>query len=181
MHKKVEEENRRQAGKGKPDPGGRNPGRSPGKGTPRGGQRSLDAPTAGRGLPNAATKGEQQGEKRAVPTSSPAAGGAKKGENANKRKLNRHGRCLQAAAVGMNFPEEGYEGDLVFLITVKIGDRVYKTVLDGAATRSLVARILLKEGKIRKTETVAIRVTDGQTIHSLGGGSMRLFVWALKK
>ena len=58
---------------------------------------------------------------------------------------------------------------MVFWITVKIGDKVYKAVLDTGATLSIVARRLLKQPKIRKTKTVAIRVGDGRTIHSLGG------------
>ena len=58
---------------------------------------------------------------------------------------------------------------MVFWITVKIGDQVYKAVLDTGATLSIVARRLLKQAKIRKTKTVAIRVGDGRTIHSLGG------------
>ena len=37
-----------------------------------------------------------------------------------------------------------------------------------------MARRLLKQAKIRKTKTVAIRVGDGQTIHSLGGGDVTL-------
>ena len=52
---------------------------------------------------------------------------------------------------------------------MKIGDQVYKAVLDRGATLSIVARRLLKQAKIRKTETVAIRVGDGRTIRSLGG------------
>ena len=52
---------------------------------------------------------------------------------------------------------------------MKIGDQVYKTVLDTGATLSIVGRRLLKQAKIRKTKTVAIRVGDGLTIHSLGG------------
>ena len=55
-------------------------------------------------------------------------------------------------------------------ITVKIGDQVYKAVLDTGATLSIVARRLLKQAKTRKTKTVVIRVGDGRTIHSLGGG-----------
>ena len=58
---------------------------------------------------------------------------------------------------------------MVSWITVKIGDQVYKAVLDTGATLSIVARRLLKQAKIRKTKTVAIRVGDGRTIHSLGG------------
>ena len=56
-----------------------------------------------------------------------------------------------------------------FRITVKIGIQVYKAVLDRGATLSIGARRLLKEAKIRKTKTVAIRVGDGRTINSLGG------------
>ena len=58
---------------------------------------------------------------------------------------------------------------MVFWITVKISDQVYKAVLDTGATLSIVARKLLKQAKIRKTKTVAIKVGDGRTIHSLGG------------
>ena len=51
---------------------------------------------------------------------------------------------------------------------MKIGDQVYKAVLDTGATLSIVARRLLKQAKIRKTRTVAIRIGDGRTIYSLG-------------
>ena len=50
---------------------------------------------------------------------------------------------------------------------MKIGDQVFRAVLDTGATLSIVARRLLKT--YRKTKTVAIRVADGRTIHSLGG------------
>ena len=50
---------------------------------------------------------------------------------------------------------------------MKIGDQVFRAVLDTGATLSIVARRLLKT--FRKTKTVAIRVVDGRTIHSLGG------------
>ena len=50
---------------------------------------------------------------------------------------------------------------------MKIGDQVFGAVLDTGATLSIVARRLLKTFK--KTKTVAIRVGDGCTIHSLGG------------
>ena len=60
------------------------------------------------------------------------------------------------------------EEDLVFWILVKIGDQVLRAMLDTGATLSIVARRLLKTFK--KTKTVAIRVKDGRTIHSLGGG-----------
>ena len=52
-------------------------------------------------------------------------------------------------------------------ILVKIGDQVFRAVLDTGATLSIEARRLLKTFK--KTKTVAIRVGDGRTIHSLGG------------
>ena len=48
-------------------------------------------------------------------------------------------------------------------------DHVYKAVSGTGATVSIVARRLLKQARIRKTKTVAIRVGDGRTIHSLGG------------
>ena len=50
---------------------------------------------------------------------------------------------------------------------MKIGDQVFRAVLDTGATLSIVARRLLKNFK--KTKIVAIRVGDGRTIHSLGG------------
>ena len=57
--------------------------------------------------------------------------------------------------------------DLVLWILVKIGDHVLWAVVDTGATLSIVAWRLLKA--FEKTKTVAIRVEDGQTIHSLGG------------
>ena len=65
---------------------------------------------------------------------------------------------------------------MVFRITLKIGDQVYKAVLDTGGTLSIVARRLLKQARIQKTKTVAIRVGDGRTIHSLGGVDMRVCV-----
>ena len=56
---------------------------------------------------------------------------------------------------------------LFLWILLKIGDQVFRAVLDTGATLSIVARRLLKTFK--KTKTVAIRVGDGRTIHSLGG------------
>ena len=50
---------------------------------------------------------------------------------------------------------------------MKIGDQVFRAVLETGATLSVVARRPLKTFK--KTKTVAIRVGDGRTIHSLGG------------
>ena len=55
---------------------------------------------------------------------------------------------------------------MVFWILLKIGDQVFRAVLDTGATLSIVARRLLKTFK--KTKTVSIRVGDGRTIHSLG-------------
>ena len=55
---------------------------------------------------------------------------------------------------------------------MKIGDQVFRAVLDTGATLSIVARRLLKTYK--KTKTVAIRVGDGCTIHSLGGVDMTI-------
>ena len=50
---------------------------------------------------------------------------------------------------------------------MKIRDQVFPAVLDTGATLSMVAWRLLKT--FGKTKTVAIRVGDGPTIHSLGG------------
>ena len=58
---------------------------------------------------------------------------------------------------------------MVFWITVKTDDQVYKVVLDTGAMLSIVARGLLKQTKIPKTKTVGIGVGDGRTIHSQGG------------
>ena len=63
-----------------------------------------------------------------------------------------------------------------FWITVKIGHPVDKAVLDTGATLSIVASRLLKKAKIRKTKTLAIRVMDGQTIHSLGGVDVTVYL-----
>ena len=56
---------------------------------------------------------------------------------------------------------------MVFWILLKIWHQVLRAVLDTGATLSKVARRLLKT--FRKTKTVAIRVGDRRTIHSLGG------------
>ena len=50
---------------------------------------------------------------------------------------------------------------------MKIGDQLFRAVLDSGTTLSIVARRLLKTFK--KAKTVAITVGDGRTIHSLGG------------
>ena len=55
---------------------------------------------------------------------------------------------------------------------MKIGDQVYKAVLDPGAALSIVASRLLKQAKIRKIKIVAISFGDGRTIHSLRGGQM---------
>ena len=52
---------------------------------------------------------------------------------------------------------------------MEIGDQVYKAVSDTGAMLSIVARRLLKQAMIRKTKSVAIRIWDGRTIHSLEG------------
>ena len=105
--KKTEEKRGKTAGKGRgANMGGPNPGGSKGKGNP-GGRRSSAPPSSGRGAPNPTPKGEPAGEKRPAP-STPSAGGAdKSGENAKKRPLNWHSKCLQAAGVEVKFPEEG--------------------------------------------------------------------------
>ena len=81
-------------------------------------------------------------------------------------------KSLMAAGVDVKFPDEekgggSEEEDLVFWILVKIGDQVFRAVLDTGAKPSIVARCLLQTFK--KTKTVAISVGDGRTIHSLGG------------
>ena len=50
---------------------------------------------------------------------------------------------------------------------MKIGDQIFRAVLDTGATLSIVARRLLKTFK--NTKTVAIRTGDGRAIHSLVG------------
>ena len=50
---------------------------------------------------------------------------------------------------------------------MKIRDQVFGAVLDTCATLSIVARRLLKT--FRETETVAIRLGGGHSIHPLGG------------
>ena len=63
-------------------------------GNPAGGLRSSAPATSGRGTPNPTPKGEQQGKKRIVSPSSPSASAAERSENAKKRKLNWHSKCL---------------------------------------------------------------------------------------
>ena len=81
-------------------------------------------------------------------------------------------RSLIAAGVDVKFPDEEQGGgseeeDLVFWILVKIGDQVFRAVLDTGATLSILARRLLRTFK--KAKTVAITVGDGRTIHSFWG------------
>ena len=57
---------------------------------------------------------------------------------------------------------------------MKIGDEVFRAVLDTGATLSIVARRLLKTFK--KTKTVAIRVGNRRTIHSLRGVDVTIFL-----
>ena len=106
--KKAEEERRKNAGKGrKPQGGGPNLGGFKGKGSPGAGRRSPAHPSRGKGEPSPTPKGELSGEKRPAP-STPSAGGAdKSSENAKKRLLSLHSKCLQDAEVEVKFPEEG--------------------------------------------------------------------------
>ena len=53
------------------------------------------------------------------------------------------------------------------VVTFSYWDQTFWAVLDTGATLSIVAWRLLKT--FEKTKTVAIRVGDGRTIHSLGG------------
>ena len=106
--KKAEQQRRKNAGKGgKPEGGGPSPGGFKGKGNPGGGRRSSAAPTGGRGAPNPTPKGEPSGEKRPAPSTPSARCADKSNENAKKRRLNWHSKCLQAAGVEVKFPEEG--------------------------------------------------------------------------
>ena len=98
--KKAEEERRKNAGK---RGGGSTPGGTPCGGNPGGGRRNSAPPIGGK--PGPTSKGEQPGEKRTA-SSTPSAGGADKGnENAKKRRLNWHSKCLQAAGFEVKFPE----------------------------------------------------------------------------
>ena len=75
------------------------------KGNPGGGRRSSAPFSSGRGGPNPVSKVEQPGDKRIVP-STPTAARAEKDENAKKRKLEWHSKCLQAGGVEVKFHEE---------------------------------------------------------------------------
>ena len=79
------------------------------------------------------------------------------GTNSKKRRLALMAKSLMAAGVDNQFPAEEWGGgseeeDLVFWILMKIGDQVFRAVLDIGATLSIVARRLLKPFK--KTKTV---------------------------
>ena len=114
-------------------------------------------------------------------SSTPSARGADEDDTAKKRKPTWHSKCLQAAGVEVRFPQDGQGGasedeDLVFWMIVKIGNQVYKAVLDTGATLSIVARGLLKQANIRKTKTMALRVGDDKTMHSRGGVNVTVCV-----
>ena len=55
---------------------------------------------------------------------------------------------------------------------MEIGDQGFRAVLDAGTRLSIVARRLLKTFK--KTKTVAIKLGDGRTIHSVGGVDMTI-------
>ena len=76
----------------------------------------------------------------------PAHGG-EKNENAKKRKLNWHSKCLQAAGLEVKFPGKGSGGgsedeNWVLSITVETADQVYKGVLHTGVTLSMANRRL---------------------------------------
>ena len=105
--KKTEEEARKNAGKGgKPEAGGRTPGHPSVRVPLVEGEGTQPPPLVEEEAPSPNPKGEQPGDKLNVP-STPSAGCADKGsENAKKRRLNYHSKCLQAAGVEVKFPEE---------------------------------------------------------------------------
>ena len=57
----------------------------------------------------------------------------------------------------------------MFWITIKVSNQVSKEVMDPGTLLPIVVRRMLKQAEIQKTETVAIRVGDGRTLHSWGG------------
>ena len=143
------------------DKGGNGGGKGGGKGGPPNPQRRSSVPAATPPPAEGDAKKRPQGD-----NTSP------EGNNSKKRRLAWMAKSLMAAGVDVKFPAEesggsSEEEDLVFWILVKIGDQVFPAVLDTGATLSIVAQRLLKTFK--KTKTVAIRVGDGRTIHSLGG------------
>ena len=143
------------------DKGGKGGGKEGGNGETPNPQRRSSAPATSPSPADADPKKRPQGD-----NASP------KGSDSKKRRLVYMAKSLMAAGVDVKFPAEEYGGgseeqDLVFWLLVKIGDQVFRAVLDTGATLSILARCLLKTFK--KTKTVAIRVGDGRTIHSLGG------------
>ena len=59
--------------------------------------------------------------------------------------------------------------DLVFWVRIRLGGREYLGVLDTGATISMVAKIILSLGSLTNTmPTAAIRLGDGQVVHSCG-------------
>ena len=148
--------------------------------TPQNGDK--DGKGVGKGGGNRGTPNPQRRSSVPVTFPSPASVDPKKrpqGDNASpegtsskKRRLAWMDKSLLAAGVDVKFPaeEEGggcKEEDLVFWILVKIGNQVLQAVLDTGAKLPIVAPRLLKTFK--KTKTVAVRVGDGRTMHSLGG------------
>ena len=105
-HIKKEEERCYNAGKGKPEGAGQNPGGFPSKGNSGGGRNSSAPPTGGRGSSSPTPRGEQLGGKWTVP-SIPTAGSAEKNQNTKKHKLNWPFKCLRSAAGNVKFSEEG--------------------------------------------------------------------------
>ena len=143
------------------DKGGKGGGKGEGKGGSPNPQRHSSAPATSPSPADADPKKRPQGD-----NASP------EGSNSKKRRVAWMAKSLMAAGVDVKFAAEEYGGgseeeDLVFWILVKIWDQDFRAVLDTGATLSIVARRLLKAFK--KTKTVAIRVGDGRTIHSLGG------------
>ena len=143
------------------DKGGKRGSKGDGKGGPSNPQRRSSAPANSPPHADVEPKKRLQGNK-----TSP------EGSNSKKRRLVWMAKSLMAAGVDVKFPAEEYgggseEADFVFWILPKIRDQVFRAVLDPGATLSIVVRRLLKTFK--KTKTVAIRLGDGRTIHSLGG------------
>ena len=80
-------------------------GDPPARGTLIEDKGSQHPPTGRREAPNPTPKGEQPGEKRTIP-STPRADGVEKNQNA-KEQAQLALKCLQAAGVDLQFPEEG--------------------------------------------------------------------------
>ena len=105
--KKAEEERRKTAGKGGgPEGGGANPGGFKGKGNP-GGRRFSVPPLVEEEHPTSHLRVSRRFEKQPAPSTPSVGGTNKSSEDAKKRRLNWHSKCLQAAGVEVKFPEEG--------------------------------------------------------------------------